>query len=113
MNMLATQLEALSASVREQAPSHVVDTIDAANRRLAESGLAERALQVGQRAPAFVLSDALGRSVESNRLLALGPLVISFYRGAWCPYCNLELQAWQQHLPELQALGASLVAISP
>lgn len=113
MITLASELQALSASVREQAPAHVVETIDAANRRLAESGLAERALRIGQRAPEFVLPDASGRNVESGSLLARGPLVISFYRGAWCPYCNLALQAWQRHLPELQALGATLVAISP
>jgi peroxiredoxin len=113
MTTLASQLENLSASVRQMAPAQVVDTIDAANRRLAESGLAERALRAGQRAPNFVLPDAAGTSVESRRLLARGPLVIKFYRGAWCPYCNLDLQAWQRHLPELDALGAKLVAISP
>jgi len=113
MTTLASQLQALNASVRAQVPAHVVDTIEAANRRLAESGAVDRALQAGQRAPAFVLSDATGRSVDSKTLLARGPLVISFYRGAWCPYCNLELQAWQRHLPTLQALGATLVAISP
>jgi len=113
MTTLASQLENLSASVRQMAPAQVLDTIDAANRRLAEAGLPERALRPGQRAPEFVLPDATGRSVESRRLLARGPLVIKFYRGAWCPYCNLDVQAWQRHLAELEALGATLVAISP
>src|SRR5262245_32168076 len=113
MNTLASQIQDLNATVRQQAPAHVVDAIERAIRQLAESGLVERALQVGDRAPAFVLPDALGRNVESGSLLAGGPLVISFYRGAWCPYCNLELQAWQRHLPELRALGATLVALSP
>src|SRR5262249_51865316 len=102
-----------AASVRRMAPAQAVDAIDAANRRLVESGLAERALPVGAHAPDFVLPDATGRSVESRRLLADGPLVIKFYRGAWCPYCNLGLRACQRHLPELRALGAALVAISP
>ncbi|HEU5293375.1 MAG TPA: peroxiredoxin-like family protein, partial [Burkholderiaceae bacterium] len=106
-------LDAVTESVRTQAPAHVVATIDDANRQLADSKLAAHALRVGQRAPAFVLPDATGRSVDSKTLLARGPLVISFYRGAWCPYCNLELQAWQRQLAELQALGATLVAISP
>ena len=113
MSSLASQLQTLDASIRAQAPKHVVDTIDAGNRRLAESGLLERALKSGQRAPAFVLPDATGRSVDSNTLLACGPLVICFYRGAWCPYCNLELQGWQWHLPELRSLGVTLVAVSP
>src|SRR5512143_1836674 len=113
MTTLASELQALTASVRAQAPAHVVDTIDNAMQQLAGSGLAEGALRIGQPAPSFVLPDATGRSVDSKSLLARGPLVISFYRGAWCPYCNLELRAWQQHLPELRALGATLVAISP
>jgi peroxiredoxin len=113
MTNLATELENLTASVRQMAPAHVVDTIDAANRRLSEGGLVARALPVGARAPDFVLPDATGRKVDARRLLAGGPLVIKFYRGAWCPYCNLDLQAWQRHLPELRALGAELVAISP
>ncbi len=113
MTPLASQLQAFNESLRTQAPAHVLDTIEAATRRLEQSGLVQRALQAGQKAPAFELRDATGRSVDSRTLLARGPLVISFYRGAWCPYCNLELQAWQQHLPALQAIGATLVAISP
>jgi peroxiredoxin len=110
---LASQLEALNAAVRAQAPAVVLEAIDAANRRLASSGLVQRALGVGQRAPDFVLPDASGQEVDSAKLRARGPLVVSFYRGAWCPYCNLELQAWQRHLPELHAQGAAFVAISP
>jgi peroxiredoxin len=113
MSTLAFELEALSAAVRSQAPASVLETIDDAVRRLAESGLADAAPRIGQPAPAFVLTDATGRSVDSRALLSRGPLVVSFYRGAWCPYSNLELQAWQRHLPELQGLGATLVAISP
>ena len=113
MSTLASHLEALTSSVRAQAPAPVLATIDDAIRRLTDSGVTDAVLRVGQAPPAFALPDATGRSVESKALLARGPLVISFYRGAWCPYCNLELQAWQRHLPELQTLGATLVAISP
>lgn len=72
-----------------------------------------RALQQGDRAPNFRLPDAKGGSVELDALLRQGPVVLSFYRGQWCPYCNLELRAYQKLLPQLQALGASLVAVSP
>lgn len=72
-----------------------------------------RALQEGDRAPNFRLPMAQGGSVELDLLLKAGPVVLMFYRGQWCPYCNLELRAYQQALPRLQALGASLVAISP
>lgn len=80
---------------------------------LIASGHASRALKAGDRAPEFTLSDADGNVVSARSLLAVGPLVVSFYRGVWCPYCNLELQALKAVLPAIRARGASLVAISP
>ncbi|MCX4194226.1 AhpC/TSA family protein, partial [Methylobacterium organophilum] len=77
------------------------------------SGAATRALKAGERAPTFTLNDPEGQPVSSSALLARGPLVISFYRGVWCPYCNMELEALQEALPQFERLGASLVAISP
>jgi peroxiredoxin len=77
------------------------------------SGLARDALGVGEVVPEFVLPDAHGRELDIADLLVGGPTVISFYRGGWCPYCNLELRALQARLPDLRAVGASLVAISP
>jgi peroxiredoxin len=84
-----------------------------ATAELIDSGRAQRARKAGDTAPEFTLNDAGGKPVSSRDLLARGPLVISFYRGVWCPYCNLELQALQAALPEIAARGASLVAISP
>jgi peroxiredoxin len=63
-------------------------------------------------APAFTLSDADGNQVNSIELLGRGPLVISFYRGVWCPYCNLELKALEAARKDIEARGASLVAVS-
>jgi peroxiredoxin len=84
-----------------------------ATDELIASGQAQRARKAGDTAPEFTLLDPDGKPVSSRELLAKGPLVLSFYRGVWCPYCNLELQALQQSLPEITARGASLVAISP
>jgi peroxiredoxin len=70
-------------------------------------------LQVGDRAPEFTLQNVHGSRISLNQLLQKGPLILIFYRGGWCPYCNLELRAYQQVLPQIKALGASLVAISP
>lgn len=84
-----------------------------ATAELVASGQAQRALKAGDPAPDFTLNDPDGRPVSSSDLLAKGPLVVSFYRGVWCPYCNFELQALQAVLPEIQARGAGLVAISP
>ncbi|MGY2200471.1 peroxiredoxin-like family protein [Pseudomonas gingeri] len=95
------------------APRVVVETMHKATAELKASGQAERARKVGDKAPSFTLRDPDGKTVSSAELLAKGPLVVSFYRGVWCPYCNLELQALQASLPEFERLGASLVAISP
>ena len=77
------------------------------------NGLAKTALKAGDRAPPVVLTNAKGALVEVGTLLSRGPVIVTFYRGGWCPYCNLELRAFQKLLPEIKAAGASLVAISP
>jgi peroxiredoxin len=77
------------------------------------NGLAKTALKVGDRAPSIVLSNARGDTVDVGTLLKRGPVVVAFYRGGWCPFCNLELRAFQRLLPDIEAAGASLVAISP
>jgi peroxiredoxin len=91
----------------------MLEKMHRATAELIESGQAERAKKRGDVAPGFALSDAQGVTVSSQDLLADGPLVVSFYRGVWCPYCNFELQALQGVLSEIRALGADLVAISP
>jgi peroxiredoxin len=90
-----------------------LDSMRRATTELIASAQAQHALKAGDRMPEFTLRDSDGKAVSSRELLALGSLVISFYRGVWCPYCNLELQALQSALPEIAARGASLVAISP
>jgi peroxiredoxin len=82
-------------------------------QRVTESGLADSALGVGDRFPQFSLPNAGGDAISTEELLAQGPLVVCFFRGHWCPYCDLELRAYQALLPEILKRGASLVAISP
>ena len=74
---------------------------------------ATRALRAGDRVPDFVLPDAMGETVRLSDLLADGPVVLTFYRGAWCPYCNTQLRDYQEALGAIRAVGASLVAVSP
>ena len=74
---------------------------------------AARALKAGDRFPALSLTDQLGRPVDLATLAAAGALVVTFYRGGWCPYCNLELRAYQKALPEIERLGARLIAVTP
>jgi len=94
-------------------PRSAVETMHRATAELIASGAAQRALKAGDKVPSFVLEDANGKTVSSSELLSQGPLVVSFYRGVWCPYCNMELQALQEALPAFRELGAQLVAISP
>jgi peroxiredoxin len=81
--------------------------------RVRKEGAIGRALKVGQLVPDFTLPDAFGNQVSLKSLLAKGPVVIGFYRGEWCPFCNIELRALQEVMPKMQKLGATLVAISP
>jgi len=115
---LQAKLDAFKADFEAGKPTYnvppaVIETMHRATADLIASGAAARALKAGDKAPAFALRDPDGETVSSAELLARGPLVVSFYRGVWCPYCNMELQALQAALPAFQALGANLVAISP
>ena len=94
-------------------PRSVIETMHRATAELIESGAAQRAKKAGDVAPEFSLRDPEGNVVNSVALLKHGPLVLSFYRGVWCPYCNMELLALEAAKPEFDKYGASLVAISP
>lgn len=80
---------------------------------LRNSAIAQTMLKVGDRAPAILLSNAKGETVDVGTLLKRGPVIVTFYRGGWCPTCSLELRAFQTVLPEIAEAGATLVAISP
>ena len=105
---LSTQLDA----VTDQIPAEIGARIEAALAEVAASG-APLGLAIGDRATAFTLADATGKQVYLADRLDAGPVVLQFYRGDWCPYCNLHLRALQAALPEIRKRGASLVAISP
>ncbi len=110
---LQQQLDEMVAQGRSQLPADVLQKLLSPIEQLITSGAAEQALGEGEQVPDFTLPDAQSHAVTLSHLLKQGPVVIAFYRGEWCPYCNLQLHAYQQILPQIQALGASLVAISP
>lgn len=110
---LREQLDAFRAEWTAKAPEGRAALYQAKIDELRASGVLERALKPGVVAPAFELPDAGGTLVESAKLLATGPVIVTFYRGGWCPYCNLQLRAYQSVLTEIAKHGAQLVAISP
>lgn len=93
-------------------PPDVVAHMDQATMALVGSRATDRAVHVGTRAPHFTLPNTAGKDISLERLLNEGAVVLSFYRGVWCPFCNLELRALQQSAAEITRLGARLVAIS-
>jgi len=110
---LQEQLEELTSKLRALVPADRLATVDRAIEGLQHSGIASRALKQSEKAPAFELPDGDGRLWRSEDLLRSGPLVIVFYRGRWCAYCNTQLVALQGIHKQIAAVGASLVAISP
>ena len=110
---LRDELDKQRAATVQKIPEETLSVMVGATRELIASGIAERSTGEGSAAPSFSLPNAQGEPVASESLWEEGPAVVSFYRGGWCPYCNVELRALQQRLPEIEALGARLVAITP
>ncbi len=110
---LRDSISAFTASMAKHAPAEVIAALGAELQKLAESGIAGRALAAGAKAPDFTLPDAHGAPVSLAAILAKGPAVVTFYRGGWCPFCDLQLRAYQGVLGAIRDLGAELVAISP
>ncbi|MGC2637034.1 MAG: peroxiredoxin-like family protein [Acidobacteriaceae bacterium] len=113
MPHLQDQLDAITANTRSLVQPERLAIGERAIEELLLSGIEKRVLPVGARAPEFGLPDISGRVVRSSDLLALGPLIINFFRGRWCPYCVTELEAWRDLYSALRERGALVVGISP
>jgi peroxiredoxin len=110
---LQEQLEDLTSKLRTLVPADRLALVDRAAQELKNSGLAAQALKQGDHAPQFELPDGDGMIWRSDELLRTCPLVIVFYRGRWCAYCNTQLAALQEIHLQIAAAGAALIAISP
>ena len=110
---LQSDIEQYKAGFVEKVPVEVREKMMQATQDLSDSGMTANAPKVGDNLLNFSLPNQLGKEVSLSDLTSNGPAVITFYRGGWCPYCNLELSAYQKALPEIQAAGASLIAITP
>ena len=113
MSPLQQELNTFMDGVRTQVPAEVLQAVDQAYAALVKSNLFDHALKVGDKAPDFALPNAHGQLVALPTLLQQGPVVLSFNRGAWCPFCNIELRSLQAALPALRARNANVVAVSP
>ncbi len=110
---LRDQLDACKAQLLEVLDPADREALEAAIDRLRMLQIVEHGPAVGDLLPEFALPDADGRLVTSEALLERGPLVLAFFRGPWCPYCSMALQALNQARPAIEALGASLVTVAP
>lgn len=111
---LQDKLDQITSNTRRLVQPERLAVSEQATADLLSSGIEDGMLPIGATAPPFSLEDAItGQTVNSTDLLALGPLVISFFRGRWCPYCVTELETWRDLYAEVRRLGAVFAAISP
>jgi peroxiredoxin len=113
MAHLQDQLDEITSQTRTLVQPERLAIGERAVEELFRAGSEDRILPIGASAPPFALPDFSGRTVRSTDLLALGPLIVNFFRGRWCPYCVTELEAWRDLYPALRERGALVVGISP
>jgi peroxiredoxin len=113
MTTLADHLALLRAKYGSMLKPDIEAQIDRQIEELRTDGTLDNVLKQGQKAPSFSLKDHSGNQISSTQLLAETPLVVSFFRGTWCPYCNAEVQALADAYPEFRGAGAELILISP
>ncbi len=113
MSALTEALAEQRFASRAQMSEEAWDTVESAMDQLRQDNIAAAAAGVGDEAPAFTLPNDAGNNVSLKALLEDGPVVLSFFRGGWCPYCSLELRALQQALTDIEGTGAQLVAVAP
>ena len=110
---LKAQLDARRRAFEASTSPGVVAALEGSVAELVRTGLVRRALKAGERAPLFRLSSNSGEFVSLSEALDRGPVVVSFFRGDWCPFCRLELQALAEAHSEIERLGATLIGVSP
>lgn len=113
MPHLQDQLDEITANTRTLVQPERLAVGERAVEELFATGIEQNILPVGAKAPEFALKDSSGRIVKSSDLLALGPIILNFFRGRWCPYCVTELEAWRDLYPIVRDRGGLLVSISP
>jgi len=114
MTRLAAEIQKYQEEFLKEVPEEVKETMFAATQKLQALGISKKALKFGDKAKEFILPNALGKPVSLYQVLDENDfVVVNFYRGEWCPYCNMELNALQNINEELNSLNAKLIAVSP
>lgn len=113
MSRLAEQIEELNRTLSSQLPEEILEAFGKSVEALKTEKIEENSLKTGEKMPEFVLPDIHGNKVSSEELLKHGKLILAFYRGSWCPYCNLELKVLQDNWSRFKEKKAVLIAISP
>ncbi|WP_286967680.1 peroxiredoxin-like family protein [Flavobacterium sp. UBA4854] len=113
MSDLANQIETLNVELSKQVPQEVLGAFQKSIEDLKSQNIEINSLKVGDKIPDFYLPNAVNNIVTSESILKNGKMIVAFYRGSWCPYCNLELRALQENLLRIKAENVTLVAISP
>lgn len=113
MTSLQDQLDEITSNTRRLVQAERLAISERSVEELFASGIEEKILPIGAQAPEFALKDANGKLVRSADLLAIGPLIVKFFRGRWCSYCSTELETWRDLYPRIRENGAVMVAVSP
>ncbi|MEM9481525.1 MAG: peroxiredoxin-like family protein [Verrucomicrobiota bacterium] len=111
--VLEDELGVVRERLKGYASPEDLKVVEDGMQEVVDSELAEAAIRKGNTVPDFTLKEATGEEVTLSELYEEGPVVLTWYRGGWCPYCNIQLKAYQQILPEIEAAGAKLVAVTP
>jgi len=112
-NKLQFQLDAQKSTWASKASESTKILYREAFEQIEKGGIIEKAIKSGDKAPDFILENTFGKKVQLSKLLLENIVILTWYRGGWCPYCNLTLRALQQAVPEFEAAGAKLVALTP
>ncbi|RXM40345.1 alkyl hydroperoxide reductase [Chryseobacterium sp. CH21] len=113
MNTLAMQIEQLNHELSSQLPQEVLSAFESSVEDLKTKNIEENSIQIGEEMPGFSLPNVYGKKISSGEILKNGKMILAFYRGRWCPYCNLELKFLQERISKMHEKNAVLVAISP
>lgn len=113
MNTLAMEIEQLNCELSSQLPKEMLDAFVHSIEDLKTKNIGQNSIQIGDKIPEFSIPNAVGKKVDSQEILKNGKIILAFYRGSWCPYCNLELKFLQDNLSRIKEKNAVLVAISP